>query len=168
MIKKNRQYNDQNTDNTMIKKQTIQWPKNRQYSDKKKQKIQWPKEKGKKRSTMVDKTLHIKLNNRQHKSHHKTVGELMSSGRVYDPASLVVLSKKRENSLLYWKKNVFHLNGIVFSHVFQLNYSYQCQTSEYLSDFLLVWCVKSLVREWLPFVDCWLLLQGLASYGVPR
>jgi hypothetical protein len=54
------------TDNTMIKKtdNTL------------------TKRKREKRPTMVDKTLHIKLNNRQHKSHQKTVGELMCSGRV--------------------------------------------------------------------------------------
>ena len=30
---KDRQYNDQKTDNTMTKRQTIQWPKDRQYND---------------------------------------------------------------------------------------------------------------------------------------
>ena len=32
---KNRQYNGQKTDNTMAKRQTIQWPKDRQYNDQK-------------------------------------------------------------------------------------------------------------------------------------
>ena len=52
---KDRQYNDQKTDNTMTKRQTIQWPKDRQYNDQKtdntmtkRQTIQWPKEKGQK------------------------------------------------------------------------------------------------------------------------
>ena len=32
---KERQYNGQKTDNTMAKRQTIQWPKNRQYNGQK-------------------------------------------------------------------------------------------------------------------------------------
>ena len=47
---KDRQYNDKQTDNTMIKRQTIQWPTDRQYNDQKtdntmtkRQTIQWPK-----------------------------------------------------------------------------------------------------------------------------
>ena len=65
---KDRQYNDQKTDNTMAKRQTIQWPKDKT--------IQWPKDrqyngqktdntmtkrKGTKGQTVVVKTLHRKL-----------------------------------------------------------------------------------------------------------
>jgi hypothetical protein len=34
-VSKDRQYNDQKTDNTMAKRQTKQWPKDRQYNDQK-------------------------------------------------------------------------------------------------------------------------------------
>ena len=48
---KDRQYNGQKTDNTMAKRQTIQWPKDRQYNGQtrdntmaKRETIQWPKD----------------------------------------------------------------------------------------------------------------------------
>jgi hypothetical protein len=48
---KDRQYNDKKTDNTMTKRQSIQWPKDGQYNDQKtvntmtkRQTIQWPKD----------------------------------------------------------------------------------------------------------------------------
>ena len=57
---KDRQYNGQKTDNTMAKRQTIQWPKDRQYNDQKTDNTM-TKRKGTKGQTVVVKTLHRKL-----------------------------------------------------------------------------------------------------------
>ena len=65
---KDRQYNGQKTDNTMAKRQTIQWPKDRQYNGQKtdntmakRQTIQWPKEKYKKTNNGIHTTHHTRL-----------------------------------------------------------------------------------------------------------
>jgi hypothetical protein len=70
---KDRQYNGQKTDNTMAKRQTTQWPKDRQYNGQKtdntmakRQTTQWPKEKG---QTLIYKTLHRKQKIDQHEPH---------------------------------------------------------------------------------------------------
>jgi hypothetical protein len=57
---KDRQYNGQKTHNTMAKRQTIQWPKDRQYNDQKTDNTM-TKRKGTKGQTVVVKTLHRKL-----------------------------------------------------------------------------------------------------------
>jgi hypothetical protein len=49
---KDRQHNGQKTDNTMAKRQTTQWPKDRQHNGQKKKD---------KEQTEIYKTLHIKL-----------------------------------------------------------------------------------------------------------
>ena len=70
---KDKQYNGQMTDNTMAKGQTIQWPNDRQYNGQKtdntmakRQTIQWPKEK---LQTIIYKALHSNQKIEQKESH---------------------------------------------------------------------------------------------------
>jgi hypothetical protein len=65
---KDKQYNDQMTDNTMAKRQTIQWPKNRQYNGQKTDNTM-AKRKSTKGQTMIYKALHSKQKIEQQEPH---------------------------------------------------------------------------------------------------